>query len=210
MKKLVLYLFSTSLAAVLVLLAAMLLGYPLPLAAVQILWINVVTETAVTVNLVMDPPEAGLMRRPPVPRGEPLLDRELFLRVALMTPVIAVSTFGYFAYQLRAGASLESARTATFTVLAVCLWFNALNCRSETESALRFGLLANRWLVGGLVLGNLLQAAVVFVPRLNAVFHTVPLPLHHVFLIGAVGSVVLWVEELRKLLARRRERRLAR
>src|SRR5262249_47775695 len=92
----------------------------------------------------------------------------------------------------------------TFTALAVSLWFNALNCRSATESALRLSVLKNRWLVAGLAIGNLLHACVIFVPPLNAVFHTVPLPWQDVFLIGAIGSVVLWVEELRKLIVRRR------
>jgi len=165
-----------------------------------------VTETAVTVNLVMDPPERSLMRCPPVRRGEPLLDRALLSRMALMTPVIALSVFSYFVYRLGTGESPAVAQTATFTALAVCLWFNVLNCRSESESALSLGILQNRWLVGGLVLGNALHVLVIFVPALNRVFHTVPLAWKDVFLIGAVGSVVLWVEEIRKLLARRRER----
>ncbi len=203
-KKLILYLFSTSMAAVLILLAALVLGYPLPLAAVQILWINIVTEGTVTVNLIMDPPGRTLMQQPPIPRGEPLLDRALLGRMAVMTPTIALTTFLFFVYRLSLGEPWAQAQTATFTVLAVSLWFNVLNCRSATRSALDPALLKNRWLVGGLVLGNVLHALVVFVPALNAVFHTVPLPLHDVFLIGAVGSTVLWVEEIRKLLARRR------
>jgi Ca2+-transporting ATPase len=207
LKKVILYLFSTSMAEVLVLMSALLLGYPLPLAAVQILWINIVTEGTVTVNLIMEPPEGDEMRRPPIPPGEPLLTRGLLGRMAFMTPTIALATLGYFAWHLANGAPFAQAQTGTFTVLAVCQWFNVLNCRSERRSALTLDLLKNSWLLGGLVLGNVLHIAVVFLPPLNATFHTVPLPWSEVFAIGAAGSLVLWVEEARKYFVQRRERR---
>ena len=89
LKKVILYLFATSMAEVAVLLLALLVGLPLPLAAVQILWINIVTEGTVTVNLVMDPPDGDEMQRRPVPRDDRLLDNALLRRVALMTPIIA-------------------------------------------------------------------------------------------------------------------------
>jgi Ca2+-transporting ATPase len=99
------------------------------------------------------------------------------------------------------------ARTETFTLLAVCEWFNVLNCLSDRRSALSLGVLRDPWLVGGLVVGNLLQIAVIYVPALNEVFHTVPIPPEVALAIGAAGSLVLWTEELRKLLVRRREAR---
>jgi Ca2+-transporting ATPase len=204
-KKVVLYLFSTSMAEVSVLLAALVLGYPPPLAAVQILWINLVTEGTVTVNLIMEPAEGDEMRLRPISSKEPLLTRSLLSRMLFMTPAIATSTLGWFIYRLAEGLPFAQVQTEAFTVLAVCQWFNVLNCRSERRSALNLSLLKNPWLIGGLVLGNLLQAAVVFLPPLNRVFHTVPFSLREVFAIGAVASLVLWVEEARKLVVRRRE-----
>ena len=97
-------------------------------------------------------------------------------------------------------------RTETFTVLAMCQWFNVLNCQSATRSALRFGLLKNPWLLGGLSLSMLLQAAVLYAPPLNALFHTVPLAPASLLPLVAVASAVLWAEELRKLYARRLRR----
>ncbi len=203
-KKAVLLLFSTSMAEVAVLLLALLFGLPPPFAAVQILWNNLVTEGVITINLVMEPPEGDEMRRPPVPPDEPLLSRAVLTRMALMTPTIVLVTLGWFALRLGAGVPLVEARSETFALLAICEWFNVLNCRSERHSALTFDLLRNRWLVGGLVLGNLLQAAVIFLPPLNSVFHTAPFGLSTALALGAVGSLVLWVEEVRKLIARRR------
>lgn len=82
-----------------------------------------------------------------------------------------------------------------------------LNCRSERRSALNLCILTNPWLIGGLVLGNIFQVAVIFFRPLGEVFHTVPIDLFEVFAIGAVASLVLWVEELRKLIVRTRDRR---
>ena len=208
-KKLILYLFSTSMAEVLLLLAALVLGYPPPLAAVQILWINLVTDGVLTATLIMDPAEGDEMNQPPISPTEPLLTRALLSRMAFMVPAIAISTLGWFAYRLSSGVPFAVAQTETFTVLAVCQWFNVLSCRSEKRSALGSSLLKNPWLIGGLVLGNLLHASVIYFRPLGDVFHTVTISIWQAFAIGAVASLVLWVEELRKLVVRRRDARLA-
>lgn len=208
-KKVILYLFSTSLAEVLVLLLALLLGYPPPLAAVQILWINLVTEGTITVNLIMEPAEGDEMQQRPIARDEPLLTRALLSRLAFITPAIAASTLGWFIYRHSQGLPFAQVQTETFTVLAACQWFNVLNCRSEHRSAFSLEILRNPWLIGGLVVSNLLQVAVVFFRPLGDVFHTVPIDLHQVLAIGAVASLVVWVEELRKLVVRRRGARRA-
>jgi Ca2+-transporting ATPase len=202
LKKVILYLFATSLAEVLVLLLALVGGFPLPLAAVQILWINIVTEGTVTVNLVMDPADGDEMRRAPVPRNDRLLGTEMLKRVALMTPLIAAVTFGWFAWRLGHGAALEIVRTETFTVLAMCQWFNVLNCQSASASALGPRIVRNRWLLGGLMLSVLLQALVLYAPAMNSLFHTVPLPLASLLPLLGLASVVLWAEEARKLWVR--------
>jgi Ca2+-transporting ATPase len=94
-------------------------------------------------------------------------------------------------------------------LLAVSQWFNVLNCRSETKSALSWDIVRNPWLLGGLVLANVLQLAVIYIPQMNRIFHTAPISLTSFFLIGAAASLVLWVEEARKFLARRRKPLLA-
>ncbi len=203
LKKVILYLFATSMAEIAVLMLALLFGYPLPLAAVQILWINLITEGTVTVNLIMEPPEGDEMRQRPTPSGEPLLNRPLLKRIALMTPAMTVSTLGFFIWRLSCDVPFALVQTETFTVLAVCQWFNVLNCESATRSALRLGVVRNKWLMGGVGLGILLQFAVVYAPPLNALFHTVPSPLADYPAILAAAGLVLWVEEIRKYLARR-------
>jgi Ca2+-transporting ATPase len=202
LKKLILYLVATSLAEVLVLLLALFAGFPLPLAAVQILWINIVTEGTVTVNLVMDPPDGDEMKRKPVARDDRLVGSEMLARVALMTPVIAAVTLGWFVWCLSMGVAEPMVRTETFTLLAMCQWFNVLNCQSASASVLKLGLLHNRWMIGGLVLSVMLQGLVLYAPPLNTLFHTVPLPPAVLLPLLLLSSAVLWAEESRKLLVR--------
>ncbi len=206
LQKLLLFLFTTSIDEVIILLAALLLGYPLPLAAVQILWINLVTEGALTLNLVMEGLEGSEMRGPPVRSSERLITGRMVRRMALMVPTSVTATLGFYVWRLSTGAPFALVQTETFTVLAVCQWFNALNCESETRSALSLAVFKNRWLLGGLALANLLHVAVVYTEPMNRLFHTVPIPLTDFFLVGAVASSVLWVEELRKFFARRHAR----
>jgi magnesium-transporting ATPase (P-type) len=207
LKKVILFLFVTSVDEVLVLLLALVGGFQLPLAAVQILWINIVTESTLTVNLVMDPPDGDEMARAPVPRSDRLLDGAMLWRIALLTPMAVAATFGWFVWRQAGGLPYEMVRTETFTVLAVCQWFNMLNCQSATRSALRLGILRNHWLLGGLLLSIVLQAAVLYWPPLSDLFHTVPIPPAGLLPIVAVASSVLWVEELRKLFVRLRRAR---
>jgi Ca2+-transporting ATPase len=206
LQKVVLLLMSTSFAEVLVLLVAVLLGYPPPFAAVQILWNNLVTEGVITVNLIMNPADGDEMRRPPIATREPLITRAMWRRIAVMTPTIAAVTLGWFVLRLRAGIPFAVVRTETFTLLAVCEWFNVLNCLSERRTALSRELLRDRWLLAGLVAGNALQLAVIYIPSMNAIFHTVPIPLREALAIGAAASIVLWVQEVPKLVARLRTR----
>jgi Ca2+-transporting ATPase len=206
LKKVILYLLATSMAEVLVLLLALLAGLPLPLVAVQILWINIVTEGTVTVNLIMEPLEGDEMRRKPNRLGESLLSRDVLRRISLMTPVMVASTLGFFVWRLSTGVPFALVQTETFTVLAVCQWFNVLNCRSATQSVFKLDILRNKWLIGGLLLGNALHFLVIYAPPLNRVFHTVPIPLADFFLLGLIASAVLWAEEIRKWLVRRRLR----
>ncbi len=202
LKKLILFLFATSVDEVLVLLLALLLGYPLPLLAVQILWINIVTEGTLTVNLVMDPPDGDEMNRRPVPRADPLFGREMLARAALMAGTSAAVIFAWFAWRLDQGVELALVRTEVFTLLALTAWFNVLNCQSARATALGLRIVRNRWLLGGVALSVMLQALVLYAPPMNTLFHTVPLPPASLLPLLALASLVLWAEEARKLWVR--------
>ncbi len=210
LQKVILFLFSTSLDEIIVLLLALFLGCPLPLAAVQILWINLVSEGVLTVNLVMEEAEGNEMQHRPHLRDAPLVTRMMFRRMLVMVGAAVVAVFGFYLWRLGSGLPFALVQTETFTVLVVCQWFNVLNCRSDTRTAFTLSVFKNPWLVAGGLLGNALQAMVVYSEPFNRIFHTVPIPLADFFLIGAVASLVLWAEEARKWLARCRLRKASR
>jgi Ca2+-transporting ATPase len=189
-----------------ILLSALFAGLPIPFLAPMILWNNLVTEGTITVNLAMDPREGDELSRAPRPRGESLVPTSALGRMALMSATLVAVTLGYFVLSLERGVPLALARTGAFTLLAVSEWFNTLNCRSEHRSALRMGAVGNRWLAAGLATSVLLQAAVIWFRPLGSFFGTVPLSAGEVAGLVALGSAVLWLEELRKWDARRRAR----
>jgi calcium-translocating P-type ATPase len=201
-KKVILLLFSTSVAEVVVLLMALILGFAAPYYAVQILWANLVTQGVITINLIMEPAEGTEMQRSPIPKHEPLITPDMINRMLFIVPSIVLSTFGWFIYRTKSGLDLDLVRTETLTMLVVCQWFNVLNCRSSFKSSLSWGILRNHWLIGGLLLGNILHILVVFWQPLGQYFHTVPVDLSVVPQIALVGSIVFWVEEARKLYVR--------
>lgn len=205
-KKLLLYLFSVSVAEVVILLGAMLLGYPPPLAAVQILWINLVTDGVLTLTLIMEPEEGDEMKHRPIPKNDHLISRQMRRRMAYMIPAIVLSTLGYFVYANTLDRPMAEVQTATFTVLAISQWLNALNCRSDWQSSFRMNLWRNKSLIGGLLAGFILQSLVIYAPFMNKIFHTAPIPLGETVLLAVVGSLVFWVEEIRKIFVRRRRK----
>jgi Ca2+-transporting ATPase len=201
---LVLYLFSTAMAGVLVLLVSLLLGYAAPLAPVQILWINLVTDGIVALPLIARPSSAETMLAPRVPESRPLVHGRLTARAGLMAAAMLASTLGWYVFRTAQGAPFALVRTEAFTVLAACQWFNALSCRSPRASAFAFHGKSDLWLVVAIVLGIGLHGVVLYVPWAGALFHTVPLGLERALPMLAVASAVLWAEELRKLVVRLR------
>jgi magnesium-transporting ATPase (P-type) len=209
LQKVLLFLFATSLDEVILVIGSLMMGLPLPLSATQILWINLVTEGVITVNLIMEGLEGDEMRRCPTRPGSSLFTRTMIHRLILMGGISSAMGLGYFWWRLSTGAPFPQVQTEVFTLVAVCQWFNVVNCRSEMNSALNFSLLKNYWLLGGLVLGVLLQFMVIYYTPLGRIFHTVPIAGESLLLITGIASGLLWAEEIRKWFARRAAARVA-
>jgi Ca2+-transporting ATPase len=203
-KKVILFLLATSIDEVIVLLLALFSGHTLPFAAVQILWINVVTESVATVNLVMEGAEGDEMKQPPVSPNAPLLDREMIRRLCVMVSSSVLVVFGFYLWRLSTEVPFELVQSETFTLMAVSQWFNVLNCRNLSRSVIDRRIFSNLWLTGGLLCGILLQYLVIYSETLNRYFHTTPIPLRDLVLIIALGSLVLVPEEIRKFFTRRK------
>ncbi len=179
----------------------------MPLLATQILWINLVTDSAPALAMGVDPEIDDVMARLPRRPDDRIMDRAMWVRIMFIGLVMGAVTLLTIDMFLPGGVipgsdSLDVARTAGFTTLVFAQLFNALNSRSETTSAFR-GLFTNRWLWGALGLGAVLQVLVVQVPFLQEAFGTASLdPAQWAATIG-MASIVLWAEELAKWVRRR-------
>ncbi|MBE0429017.1 MAG: HAD-IC family P-type ATPase [Thermoleophilia bacterium] len=206
LRRVIMFLITTNLGEILTLIAALILGMPLPLTAVMILWINLVTDGMSVIPLGLEPKHEDLLRYPPRPVKEGILNRTSILRVIMLAPVIAIGTLGLFQYMLNSNTE-EYARTVAFCTLAAFEWFRAVSTRSMKLSIFAIGFFTNRLLLLGLSAGIGLQLMAVYLPGSEPVFGTVPLALTDWFFIAAVASSVLVVDELIKLVYRIRERR---
>ena len=184
-------------------------GVVLPLLATQILWINLVTDSGPALAMGVDPSVEDVMARPPRKPTDRVVDGAMWSGVLLVGTVMAASTLATLDIFLPGGLietslstdSLDTARTAAFSTLVLAQLFNTVNSRSETVSAFSH-LFVNKWLWGAISLTLVLQVAVVEVPFLQAAFSTTSLdPVHWVIVI-VMASLVLWVDELRKLISR--------
>ncbi|MBM3248047.1 MAG: HAD-IC family P-type ATPase [Candidatus Omnitrophica bacterium] len=200
MRKTILYLLCSSTTEILVLISTLAIGAPLPLFALQILWINLITDGALTVNLIMEPKE-DVMSHPPDKKKEPLLTKRLIKLLLFRAPIMAAGIVGLFIYEINRGMPLVYCRSVAFTTLAVTQWLNGVNCRSDTKSIFKIPFLGNKYLLFGLALAIILQLAVLYMPFLQNIFSTVMLSLTDWVKIIIVGSIVFWLEEIRKFIA---------
>lgn len=201
-KKVILYLFSTSVGEVLTIAGVLAVGLPLPLLPAQIIWLNFVTDGFLDVALAMEPKEKGLMQGKFERPKKWIVDKLMTQRIFLMAVPMAIGAFwlfkGYFA------ADITKAWTISLTTLAVFQWFNAWNCRSEEKSLFQMNLLANKFLVGATLIVICLQLLVVYNPLMQKILHTVPLALSDWLIIVSVAFSIIVVEEARKFFYRRK------
>ena len=206
-KKVILYLFSTSVGEVLVIAGALALGYPLPLLAAQIIWLNFVTDGFLDVALAMEPKEEGLMQGKFERPKKWIVDGLMARRMFLMALPMAIGTLYLFQKYLSAsGGETDMTKiwTISLTTLAVFQWFNAWNCRSESKSLFQMNPFSNRYLVGATVIVISLQLFAVYNSFMQKFLHTTPLELSEWLMLIPVAASVILVEEVRKFFYRRK------
>ena len=198
-RKAVQYLLAGNFGEVLVMLIAALLGLPLPLLPVQILWMNLVTDSLPALALTGDPKDPDLMRRPPRDPEARFLDRGQYGFIAWQGVGLAIITLLAFGWSLRVGGTLEHARTLAFTVLIGGHLTNALNCRSNRYSLFQLGLTTNMPLLSAVVGSAALQAAILATPWSRRVFGVTTLESDEWLLIMVLGLLPMAVMEMWKL-----------
>jgi len=203
-RRFVKFIVTTNAAELAVMLVAPLIGMPMPLAPLQILWINLVTDGPTSLTLSLEPSEKGIMQRPPTNRKESIFGRGTtrdILWVGLLMTAVSVGIGWWF---WRSGHAHW--QTMLFSTLTFSQMGNVLAIRASRDSLFTIGVLSNKPLLIAVVVTMLLQFAVIYVPFMQDFFSTVPLSAKDLLLALALGSIVFWAVELKKWWIRRSSR----
>jgi Ca2+-transporting ATPase len=198
-RKSVHYLLSCNLSEVLVMLGSTLLGWPLPLLPIHILWINLVTDGFPALALAVDPKDPDVMKRPPRDPRAPLLDRHRFVTVCVQGAVMAAAALAVFGSALSImHDDVTFARSMTFTTLVLIQFLHAFTCRHDRFSLFQIGVTTNRALVAAVLVSALLQAGIMLSPWGQEIFRVVPLRSDEWWLIAGFGLFPFVAMELWK------------
>ena len=202
-KKYLMYLLSCNVGEIVLLAGTVLAGFPLPLSAVQILYVNLATDGLPALALAVDPPEADLMGRKPRDPRVGIFTRPVVMLLLTAGVWSALVIGGLFAWLLRSGRPHDQVMAMTFVSLVLIQFFNAYNCRSDRLPIVR-GLFTNRWLNLAIAWEVLLLVAIVYVPFFQQAFGTFSFSPADWMLMIVLAFTIVPVVETVKWMARRR------
>jgi len=178
---------STNIGAILTITSSSIIGLPVPFNPIQVLWINIIMDGPPAQSLGVEPPEKGVMERPPL--KEEIIPRKNLIKIVIAGVVMTVGTLALYSYMLSTGNELNRAMTMAFTVFVMYQIFNVFNCRSD-------GGFSNKVLFIAVGASLLLQIAVIYLPFLQGIFRTTALGLFDwvvILLIAATIFVSDWL-----------------
>ncbi len=197
-RKYLVYLLSGNTGAVIAMLTAILVGLPLPLTAVQIIFINLLMDGLPAVALGTEPPEQDFMNKPPRNLKEGIINRHALWYMVAVGLWIGGATLLVFIWVLDNGGELQKAMTIFFATMISLRLCNAFNCRSASNSLFKLGLFTNKEVIYAAASSFLLMIAAIYVPFLQVAFKTVPLTLSDWMIIIPVALTVLIAVEIAK------------
>jgi len=186
-KKVVLYLLSDSFTEVILIGGSLILGLPLPVTAVQILWVNLIEDTLPGISLAFEPGEKEVMNESPRPRGTPLLDRELKVLIFIIGISTDLILLALFYWLLKGFLHLHEIQTVMFVALGINSLFYIFACRSLRRPIFKYNFLSNRFLVGSVLLGFILLGMAVYFPPFQVLLNTHPLGAVEWLFLFAIG-----------------------
>jgi P-type Ca2+ transporter type 2C len=212
-RKFVYYLLACNVAEILIIFIAQLIGLPLPLRPIQLLWLNLLTDGLPALALALEKGDPDVMQRRPRPAGEPVINRQMWIGIAVQSVVGTVAVLAAFVYGLNHFAGLPgegtliAAQTMAFIVLNAAELVVVYAFRSERFSLFRIGLLSNLPLVGATLLSFVLLLAVIYIPFFDPIFYTTNLPLREWLVLIPLIVLPFAAAEMTKLVWRRQEAR---
>lgn len=197
------YLVSTNVGEHITLISSLLLKYPLPLLPIQILYMNLVTDTFNGIGLSMEPGHHDVLNKPPRNKKEMILNWELGPFVLLVGGLMALGTLPLYSHFLSQG--IEKAHTIAFATMTLCQLFNVSNMRSLRKSVFRIGFFSNKWILYSITISLTGMLAVIYLPFINNIFRFTPLSISELLLVFVIASSVLIVGEIYKFVRFRKE-----
>ncbi|MFA5307882.1 MAG: HAD-IC family P-type ATPase [Dehalococcoidales bacterium] len=197
LRNVIFYMLSTNIGELMVLILSVLFLGQSPLMAVQILWVNLATDTAGDIPLGFEPKVGDELKKPPRRPGTGLIYPGLLLRTLFIAVLIGIGSFLLFRWA-EPRMRLEAAETMTFCALNTFVWFIAFSARSDEHSVFKIGFFKNKILVLSIAFVALLQVAIVYTPFLQTAFHTAPIRLMDWGIIIGAGLALFLLEETRK------------
>ncbi|MCX6561666.1 MAG: calcium-translocating P-type ATPase, SERCA-type [Candidatus Aminicenantes bacterium] len=204
-KKFIHYLLSCNTGEILVMFTSTLLGWPVPLLPIQILWVNLITDGLPALALGMDPVDPAIMERPPRRADEPIVDRvraRLMLAQGAFIALCSLLAFAFVLFVEKEG--INRARTAALIALSAAQLFHAFNCRSQKTSLFKLGVFSNPKLLIANGASLVLQFAIIYIPFTQRIFKVEALGLVDVAVLLAISSFPLWAMEALKRVRRLR------
>jgi magnesium-transporting ATPase (P-type) len=198
-KKVISWTLPTNAGEALTIVIALLVGMTLPITAVQILWVNLITAITLGIALAFEPTEENTMRRMPRPRNEPLLTGGLAWHIVLVSFLFLAGVFGIHAYAIDRGYSVELARTMALNTLVVMEIFHLFFIRNIYGTSLTWKLVRGTRTVWATVATvTIAQFAITYLPPLQPIFETAPVPFLDGVIIVSIGVVLLLIIETEK------------
>ena len=204
-RKVIHLLISTGFAELLLVFMSLLLGVPIPLTAVQLLWLNLVANGIQDVALAFEPGEGNELNKPPRAPQEPIFNRVMIERVMISAVVISTVAMATYYVLLQQGLSVESARNATLLLMVLFANIHVFNSRSESQSVFTHALQRNRFLVFATLAAQGLHIAAMYTPGLRDVLEIAPISFADWLVYLALALSLLLVSEVYKVYYRQRE-----
>lgn len=176
-------------------------GLPIPLLAIHILWINLVTDGLPGLALASEPSEANIMKRPPRNPKQNIFAGGMAIHILWVGFLMGIVTLGMQAWAIQDENSHW--QTMAFTVLCFSQMGHVMAVRSERESIFKIGVFSNKPMLGALLLTVSLQLMIIYTPFFNNIFKTAPLTIYELGITILVSSIVFWAVEMEKMLKKR-------
>jgi magnesium-transporting ATPase (P-type) len=199
LRKVTFFLVSTGAAAIVIILGALVAGWPLPMVAAQLLWLNLVTNGLQDVALAFEPGEPDVLERTPRPRQEGVISPLLWERTVVAGIVMAVGTLALFRWELDQTGSLVRAQTVALTTMVLFQMMHVGNCRSEHGSVFGRSPLSNPFLFGATAVALAVHLAALYFPPTQVVLRVEPIEMAAWLRIVLTASTIVLVIELHKL-----------